>query len=325
MGPGRSPLSAKRERFVELRGRGWSIVAAAREVGVLRSTGKNWSNGYKTYRKGKVVSTVPPLDRLAVREVSARYLSLDERIEIVDLRRAAGTIRGIAQAVGRAPSTISRELRRNAGGKASYRPFDAHRKAVVRRGRRPPRRLETVVELRRVVGELLATRWSPAQISRHLRKRFLERPGMWLRHESIYRAIYRPGSSLVRPSRLAPHRLSPLRTGRDHRRAQQRVDRRRPRFEQPMLTIHDRPFPPEDRTVPGHSKGDLIVGKNQGSAIGTMVERTTRTIRLLHLPSRDSESLQAALAKRMGHLPPSMLRSITWDQGTEMARDRSIA
>jgi transposase, IS30 family len=151
-------------------------------------------------------------------------------------------------------------------------------------------------ELRRLVAELLDQRWSPQQISRHLRLTFPEQSGMWLCHESIYQAVYQPGSGLLRPSRLAPHRRSPLRSGRDHRRAHQRVERRRPRFEQPMLTIHARPFPPEDRS-PGHWEGDLIIGKDQGSAIGTLVERQTRMVRLLHLPQRDADTLHDALTR----------------------------
>jgi IS30 family transposase len=92
-----------------------------------------------------------------------------------------------------------------------------------------------------------------------------------------------------------------------------------------MLTLHDRPFKPDDRSQAGHWEGDLIVGKSQGSAIGTLVERQTRLVRLLHLPSRDSDSLHDALRDRMGDLPAGMLRSITWDQGIEMARHTAIA
>ena len=91
-----------------------------------------------------------------------------------------------------------------------------------------------------------------------------------------------------------------------------------------MLTVHQRPFKPEDRTEAGHWEGDLIVGKNQGSAIGTLVERQTRMVRLLHLPSRDGDSLHRALQARMADLPAGMLRSITWDQGTEMARHTQV-
>jgi IS30 family transposase len=310
---------------MELRARGWSISAAAREVGASRTSGMNWSRGYKTYRSGQVAGFVPALDRLAVREISARYLSQDERIEIADLRRAGMSVRGIAEQVGRSPSTISRELRRN-GRKDGYRPFDAHRRAVARRARHHRRRLETNLVLRQLVHELLMQRWSPQQIARHLRARYADEPGMRLCHESIYQAIYQPGFRLVRPPKVAvPVHRSPLRTGRDHRRAHQRPAQRRPRFAQPMRSIRQRPFPPTDRTESGHWEGDVIVGKDQGSSIGTLVERKTRMIRLLHLPQRDSQTLHDALARRLGDLPPWLLRSITWDQGTEMARHNDIS
>jgi IS30 family transposase len=324
-GPGRRPQSAKRQRFMEFRSRGWSILAAAREVGVSRTTGNNWSRGYKTYRKGEVVGFVPALDRLAVREVSSRFLSQDERIEIADMRQAGCSVRKIADRLGRAPSTISRELRRNAHAGGGYRPFDAHRQATVRRARRHRRRLDTNPELHELVAELLSQRWSPQQVSRQLRLRHPEQPAMWLCHESIYQAVYQPGTTLLRPPTVAPEHRSPLRTGRDHRRAHQKTERRRPRFEQPMLTIHERPFAPEDRSEAGHWEGDLIIGKDQASAIGTLIERTTRTIRLLHLAHRDSDALHAALKHRMRDLPPALLRSITWDPGTEMARHTTIA
>jgi IS30 family transposase len=309
---------------MELRGRGWSIGAAAREAGVSRTAGHNWSRGYKVYRHGRVTGFVPALERLAVREISGRFLSQDERIEIADLRHAGLSIRQVADRLGRSASTVSRELRRNAAGRGEYRPFEAHRRVTVRRARYHLRRIEARPELGQVIGELLAQRWSPQQISRQLRRRFPGEPEMWLCHESIYQAVYQPGSPLLRPSPLAPHRRSPLRTGRDHRRAHQRGDRRRPRFEQPMLTIGQRPFQPDDRSQAGHWEGDLIIGKDQGSAIGTLVERQTRLVRLLHLPRRDGDALHEALKARMADLPAALLRSITWDQGTEMARHRTI-
>jgi IS30 family transposase len=128
---------------MQLRERGWGADAAAREVGVSRSTGRNWAHGYKTYRHGQVVGFVPALERLAVSEISARFLSQDERIEIADLRLAGLSVRQIATRLGRAPSTISRELRRNATVRRGYRPFDAHRRATVRRARHRRRRIET--------------------------------------------------------------------------------------------------------------------------------------------------------------------------------------
>ncbi|WP_448500774.1 IS30 family transposase [Mycobacterium syngnathidarum] len=135
---------------------------------------------------------------------------------------------------------------------------------------------------------------------------------MRLCHESIYQAVYQPNSRFLRPPQLAPHRRSPLRNGRDHRRAHQRQQCRRPRFQQPMLTIHDRPFPPVDRSEAGHWEGDLIIGDNHLSAIGTLVARQTRMLRLIHLPRADSDSLHAALVARMQDLPAALMRSITW-------------
>jgi len=322
-GPGRRPQSAKRRRFMELRARGWSISAAAREVGASRTSGNNWSRGYKTYRHGVVAGFVPALDRLAVREISVRYLSQDERFEIADLHREGLSVRAIARRLGRAPSTISRELRRN-GRRDGYRPFEAHRKAVARRARHHRRRLESNAVLRDLVGEKLGERWSPQQIARHLRALYPDDPSMRLCHESLYQAIYQPGLKLTRPSKVVSTHRSPLRTGRDHRRAQQKLERRRPRFAQPMRSIRDRPFDPADRSESGHWEGDVIVGKKHGSVIGTLVERRTRMIRLLHLPVHDSQTLLAAMVERMSDLPASLLRSITWDQGTEMARHNEI-
>lgn len=162
-------------------------------------------------------------------------------------------------------------------------------------------------------------------MSRHLRLRFSDDPSMRLCHESIYQAFYHPNSRFLRPSRLAPHRRSPLRTGCDHRRAHQCQQRRRPRFQQPMLTIHDRPFLPVGRSEAGHWEGDLIIGDNHLSAIGTLVERQTQMLRLVHLHPADSDSLHDALVARMQHLPPALMLSITWDQGTEMARHLATA
>lgn len=186
------------------------------------------------------------------------------------------SVREIGRRLGRAPSTVSRELRGNTTAGCGYRPFDAHRLATARRARHHRSRLDTQGDLRDIVAGLLARRWSPQQISRHLRRLYPGDAAMTLCHETIFKAIYRPGSLFLRPSKAAPQYRSPLRTGRDHPRAHQREDRRRPRFQQPMLTIHDRPFPPTGRAMAGHWEGDLIVGAGQRSAIGTLVERQTR-------------------------------------------------
>ncbi len=323
-GPGRRPQSAKRRRFMELIERGWSVRGAAIEVGVSRTSGNNWSRGYKVYRDGQVVGFVSALDRLSVREVSSRYLSQDERVEIADLRHAGHSIRQIAVRIGRAPSTVSRELRRDCVRGRRYEPHRAHRDAIVKRARDHKRRIETIDRLRDAISALLAQRWSPRQISRYLRSTYPGDADMWLCHESIYHAVYQPGSVLLLAPKVESPRPSPLRTGRQHRRAQQRRTRRRPRIDQPMRSVHERPFQPEERSQAGHWEADLIIGADQASAIGTLVERTTRTIRLLHMPARDGQSLHASIVALMGDLPAGLMRSITSDQGTEMARHLAI-
>jgi transposase len=167
-------------------------LAAAGEVGVSRTTGNNWSRGYKTYRLGQVVGFVSALERLAVRHISPRFLSQEERIGIADLRHAGLSIRQIAHHLGRAPSTVSRELRRNATKSRGYRPFDAHRRATARRARNHRRRIESNGELRQLVAELLTQRWSPQQISRHLRLKFPGQSGMC---GCVMRASTRPSIS----------------------------------------------------------------------------------------------------------------------------------
>jgi IS30 family transposase len=247
-GPGRRPQPAKRQRFTELRARGWSIMAAAREAGVSRTTGNNWSRGYKTYRYGQVTGFVPALDRLAVREISVRYLSQDERIEIADLRHAGLSIRQIADQLAghRRRSPVSCAATPPPAGATGRSSRDRPP------GRAPPAARRDQPGVTAGDQRAAAQRWSPQQISRHVRHKFPGQPGMWLCHESIYQALYQPGSPLQCLSPLAPHRRSPLRTGRDHRRAHQLPHRRRPRFEQPMLTIRHRPFQPEDRSQAGH-------------------------------------------------------------------------
>jgi transposase, IS30 family len=246
-GPGRRPQSAKRQQFLKLLAQGWTAAAARREVGVSRATSHNWRRGHKVRLKDGTVRFVAPLDPLTTKEISPRFLSEAERVEIADRRRAGETMQTIADAIGRSISTVSRELGRNSGPDGTYRPFEAHRAAALRRQRPRPTKLATDPELCAVVKDRLAQRWSPAQISRFLRREFPDRPGWHLVAETIYQELYRPTSLLVR----CPE-PSPLRTGRDHRRAHVRFTRRRRRFGEPMLSVHQRPFRPEDRSQPGH-------------------------------------------------------------------------
>ncbi len=187
-------------------------------------------------------------------------------------------------------------------------------RAAIRRQRPKTTKLAGNGELYDFAHAKLTCRWSPQQISRALRVSYPNNVSMRLSHESIYVAIYRPSSGLLRKPVG-----SPLRTGRDHQRAHTRANKARRRFAQPMLSIRECEFAPSDRTVPGHWEGDLIVGAQKRSVIGTLVERQTRYVKLLHLPSRDSQTLHAALVAGLGQLPLGLRKTLTWDQGTEMA------
>ncbi|MBN9374129.1 MAG: IS30 family transposase [Cellulomonas sp.] len=323
-GPGRRRQSAKQAQFFRLLARGWTAAAARREVGISRSTSRNWRNGFKVYRDGEVIGFVPPVDRLTASPITSRFLSQHERIEIADLHRAGKSVRAIAAELGRSPSTVSRELRRNGRRDGQYRPFEAHHKAAMRRRRPRAPRWTTTPALEAFLREHLRQRWSPQQISRELGHQFRDDRQMHLCPESIYQAIYRPGSPLTRPPITRHPARSPLRTGRDHRRAHRRLEQRQHRFTAPGLSIHERPFPPEDRSHVGAWEGDLIVGPGHRSAIGTLVERHTRFVKLIHLPAQDSRALRDALIDDLAGLPAQLRTSITWDQGTEMSRHQDI-
>ncbi len=154
----------------------WPVAAARREVGVSRTTGNRWKNGYNLYRRSELVGFVAALDPAVERTISPRFLSGNERVEIADRLRAGESIRAIAAALGRAPSTVSREIRRNGRGDGTYRPFEAHRAAAGNRRRQRSARIGANHELHARVAELLSQRWSPQQISRELRARYPDKP-----------------------------------------------------------------------------------------------------------------------------------------------------
>jgi IS30 family transposase len=252
---------------------------------------------------------------------SGRYLSFSEREEI-----ALGLAQGRSQAqiageLGRSRSTISREIARNRGGgpRSRYRASVAHSHAE-RSGRRPkPAKLAVNAALRHVVQALLWERWSPEQITRRLRRDFPADPEMRVSHETIYQSLYVQGRGALRRELTAC-----LRTGRALRRPQRRPDRRRTRIKD-MVMISERPAEALDRAVPGHWEGDLIIGKDSNSAIGTLVERHTRYVLLLHLPTDHSAlAVQQAMLNVITQLPKHLWRSLTWDQGIEMANHRAI-
>jgi transposase, IS30 family len=314
---GRKKLSREREAYSRLVQQGYSNTEACRIVGVDRRTGNKWRNGRSGERNRK---PVPPIHLVVQASGPSRYLREDERIYIADRLREKATVRAIAAELGRSPSTISREIRRNrtngTRGQWHYRPHAAQARADARRPRPKPRRISQNPELRDAVQAMLDEKWSPEQICHALRRKFPDRPEMHVVHETVYQALYVQGRGQLRRE-LA----DALRSGRARRRPQRQANRRQTRFTTPMAMISERPAEAADRAVPGHWEGDLIIGKDGKSAIGTLVERATRYVMLLHLPGdHGAEAVLGALTSTVQTLPAQLMRSLTWDQGSEMAR-----
>jgi transposase, IS30 family len=251
--------------------------------------------------------------------VSGRLLSVAEREEIAAGVSAGVSLRQIAAGLGRAPSTVSREVARNGyRGRYRYRALAAQAQADFRARRPKTAKLAGNERLRGWVQDRLGERWSPEQISVMLRAQFPGDPEMQVSHETIYQSIYVQGRGALRRE-LA----SCLRTGRALRKPRRAEGERRGRIKD-MVLISERPAEAEDRAVPGHWEGDLIIG-SRGSAIGTLVERSTRFVLLLHLPhGHDAAAVAGAMTETMGTLPQALRRSLTWDQGREMAAHARI-
>jgi transposase, IS30 family len=251
--------------------------------------------------------------------VSGRYLSLAEREEIAVGLAAGESLRVIAGRLGRAVSTVSREVRRN-GARGVYRALAAQAQAEFRAARPKAAKLAGNSELRGWVQHKLKQNWSPEQVSVTLEAEFPDRPEMRVSHETIYQSVYVQGRGALRRE-LATR----LRTGRALRKPRRQEGERRGRIKD-MVMISERPAEAEDRAVPGHWEGDLILGRNGKSAIGTLVERSTRFVLLLHLPaSHEAPQVAAAMTAAMSGLPAALRRSLAWDQGKEMAAHAQIA
>src|SRR5664280_10782 len=322
---GPKPDQAKRDAFARLIAEGVPSARACRMVGIHPRTGKRWRNGRKITSGGRVLNLAPVITVTSVpaKRYSARYLSEDERVRLADLRREGHTMREIAALMGRSLSTISRELARGADANGRYGPFETHRRALGRRRLRRPSRLARDAELRDWVTGRLMARWSPEQVSRGLRHESPGQPERWLCAETIYQAVYRP--DLGGLPRELPGRV--LRLRRRHRLARRHARARRAGPITGMTLIHERPAEALGREQPGHWEGDLIVGAGNASAIVTMVERTTRFTLLGHLEGtrHDSATVRDVVVAALADLPPDLRRTLTWDQGTEMARHAEIA
>ncbi|WP_131743472.1 IS30 family transposase [Actinomadura roseirufa] len=309
---GRKALVREREEYFRLMDQGFSSTEACRIVGINRRTGKEWRNG-RLASAGHTARA--PVVRPGPQDGPTRYLREDERVHIADRLREGASLRAIAAELGRSPSTVSREVRRNRHPvSGQYRPHAAQARADARRPRPKPGKIGLNPELRDYVQRHLGRRWSPEQICQQLRRDFPGRPEMHVTHETIYQALYVQGRGELRRELTRA-----LRTGRALRRPRRQARQRQPRMAQQMVMISERPAEVADRAVPGHWEGDLIIGKNNRSAIGTLVERSTRYVTLLHLPQgRAPELVRDALVEAAMSLPQHLRRSLTWDQGTEM-------
>jgi IS30 family transposase len=359
--PGRPPVGRReyKQRFWAAIARGLSSEEAGITAGVSPAVGVRW------FREsgGMAPITLAPL--------SGRYLSFAEREEVALLRARGCGVRDIARQLGRSPSTISRELRRNAatrGGRLEYRATTAQGHAD-RRARRPKAaKLAVHDALRTYVQDRLAglvavpggspirgpkvrwigrrhgrrqdrrwaAAWSPEQIANRLRVDFPDDGSMRISHEAIYQALYVQGRGALRRELTAC-----LRTGRALRVPRARTQGRGKKFITPEVMISQRPAEADDRAVPGHWEGDLILGLGS-SAVGTLVERTTRFAMLLHLPRMDghgdqprahngpalaghgAEAVRDAIAASIATLPEQLRRSLTWDQGAELAQHAQL-
>src|SRR3990172_6833198 len=307
--PGALPLTSERDLYINLMRQGMSNAAACRIVGVNRKTGHRWRYGRSITIRAGEIRTYPAITRPA--PVSARFLSEAERIAIADGLIRGGSIRVIAAELGRAPSTVSREVRRNRDTRTEvYHPFRAQRRAAGRRVRPKLGKLVCNAELRAFVQGHLEQRWSPEQISRALPGLFPGRPEMRVVHETIYQALYAQG-----PGQLRRNPAGLLRSGRGRRKRRRANQRLRgaggARGGGGAV----------DGGVGGQGEGDLIRGTPTRSAMGTLVERTTRYLMLLHLPNgHGAEHVRDALVGAVSALPARVRRSLTWDQGVEMGR-----
>ena len=248
-------------------------------------------------------------------------LSLEERIEIQAMKRQGLSIREMAKELGRAPSTLSRELRRNTNEWGKYRATTAQAQTYERARRPKPSKLATNLQLREFVQAELALKRSPEQITGRLRREFPDQPEMRVSPETMYQAIY-----MLASGGLKRELEVKLRTGRKIRYSKRNSTERRGRIPD-MTNIVDRPAEAEDRAVPGHWEGDLIVGKDGKSAIGTVVERHSNYLLLVWMdPTKNRvDALTDGLIAKMKDLPDVLRRSVTWDQGLEMRRHQQIS
>lgn len=351
------PAVAKRAEFLRLREAGTGKKQATAAVGVSWTTAAKWENGWDLANGRGVASRAPRVEykrgvtsphpapaapaqalsdrrtqaeqdhvdakELAALEqaISSRYLSLAERLTIADLLKRDESMRAIGRALGRNVGTVSREISRNSSAELGYLPNIAHRASVQARAR--PKELKMALDgpLWTFVKEKLSVRWSPEQMSHSLIKEFPHDKQMRVSHGTIYKTLY-----IQAKGELKEKIAAAMRTGRTRRKTHKDPLKPTPRFRDEMVNISQRPPEVEDRAIPGHYEGDLITGTQNKSAIGTVVERTSRFVTLIHLPNdHTAESVRDGLIEAMGKLPEHLRGSLTWDQGAEMAKHKGFS
>lgn len=283
---------ARRAEYFRLREAGTARADAARQTGLNIRTAIDWDQGIDHASNRRVRLLLP----LVERQLDPRYLSLVDREKIRDLLRCSSRLivdgaRSIVRAMYRIDAPVAADIKLVEGSR-----------------------------LRNYVQKKLQIRWSPEQICHALIKEYPDDQEMRVSPETVYQALYVQSRGGLKKEVQAA-----LRTGRTHRKAQNTGQARRNRFADPMIMIADRPPEIEDRAVPGHWEGDLITGMLNQSAIGTLVERTTRYVMLVHLPdNHTAEAVRDGLVAAIGTLPEHLRGSLTWDQGSEMATHRSF-
>lgn len=295
---------------------GASPAQAAVIAGVSEIAGQAWVT-----QAGYVLRTAAPAQEPVIAERRARApLTFAERFRLEELLEAGCSAQRAAEVLGRHRDTIDREITKGMTV-SGYRARVGQDLAEANRKRPKARKLEDNPVLLAEVVARLEQRHSPEQIAGRLREDFPDDPEMWVSHETIYQALYvQPRGELARLVKDA------LRTGRIQRKPQGRNIIDRNRFKDGMIGISERPAEADDRAIPGHWEGDLILGSTaSGSAIGTMVERTTGFVVLLHLPDdRTAATLAEAMSAKIPEIPEILRRSLTWDQGSEMALHTKI-
>jgi transposase, IS30 family len=322
------PSRESQRRFWGLIRAGCSVAAASADLGVSDRTGQVW------------VSKAGGMPPLSLAPESGRHLTLSDREAIYLGLVLYSTFSDIARSIGRSTSTVIRELSTNRlyprqlpavpdrrvgmlgrpPVRPNYSPVIAQQRFEARLARPKESKLAVSPRLHEQVVARLEINHSPEQISRRLVEDFPDDPEMRVSHETIYRALYVQGRGALKRE-LTRH----LRTGRTVRKPQRRPDRRLTRIPD-MVNISERPAEVEDRAVPGHWEGDLITGVENKTAIGTLVERATGFVLLLHLPDdHGAAAVQQAMITAMSLLPETLRQTLTWDQGIEMVNHAQIA